>query len=100
MLGCHDGIPVLDLKGKLVNGVYNKGLLEDSEIEGIMSTIMERGGRVKKLYDPSGNKISLLSSQRNIFSALGEDQKKLLWREQYKCLCRNTSSLVFRYFAG
>jgi sucrose phosphorylase len=25
MLGCHDGIPVLDLKGKLVNGVYNKG---------------------------------------------------------------------------
>jgi sucrose phosphorylase len=41
MLGCHDGIPVLDLKGKLVNGVYNKGLLEDSEIEGIMSTIME-----------------------------------------------------------
>jgi hypothetical protein len=42
MLGCHDGIPV-DLKGKLVNGVYNKGLLEDSEIEGIMSTIMERG---------------------------------------------------------
>jgi hypothetical protein len=22
MLGCHDGIPVLDLKGKLVN--YNK----------------------------------------------------------------------------
>jgi sucrose phosphorylase len=48
----------LDLKGKLVNGVYNKGLLEDSEIEGIMSTIMERGGRVKNLYDPSGNKIS------------------------------------------
>jgi sucrose phosphorylase len=23
---CHDGIPVLDLKGKEVNGVYNKGL--------------------------------------------------------------------------
>jgi hypothetical protein len=30
MLGCHDGIPVLDLKAR-VNGVYNKALLEDSE---------------------------------------------------------------------
>jgi sucrose phosphorylase len=38
---------VLDLKGKDVNGVYNQGLLEDDEIEGIMNTIMERGGRVK-----------------------------------------------------
>jgi sucrose phosphorylase len=35
MLGCHDGIPVLDLKGKDVNGVYNQGLLEDDEIEGL-----------------------------------------------------------------
>jgi sucrose phosphorylase len=33
MLGCHDGIPVLDLKGK--DGVYNQGLLEDDEIEGL-----------------------------------------------------------------
>jgi sucrose phosphorylase len=66
MLGCHDGIPVLDLKGKLVNGVYNKGLLEDSEIEGIMSTIMERGGRVKIFMIHLGTRF-LLSSQRNIF---------------------------------
>ena len=29
MLGCHDGIPVLDLKGKIIDGIYNKGLLED-----------------------------------------------------------------------
>jgi sucrose phosphorylase len=78
MLGCHDGIPVLDLKGKLVNGVYNKGLLEDSEIEGIMSTIMERGGRVKNLYDPSGNKISYYQVNATFFSALGEDDQKLL----------------------
>jgi sucrose phosphorylase len=26
---------VLDLKGKDVNGVYNQGLLEDDEIEGL-----------------------------------------------------------------
>jgi sucrose phosphorylase len=78
MLGCHDGIPVLDLKGKDVNGVYNKGLLEDTEIEKIMTTIMERGGRVKNLYDASGNKISYYQINATFFSALGEDEQKLL----------------------
>ena len=78
MLGCHDGIPVLDLKGKEVNGVYNKGLLEDAEIEKIMTTVMERGGRVKNLYDPSGNKISYYQINATFFSALGEDEEKLL----------------------
>ena len=78
MLGCHDGIPVLDLKGKDVNGVYNQGLLQDDEIEGIMNTIMERGGRVKNLYDPSGKKISYYQVNATFFSALGEDEQKLL----------------------
>lgn len=78
MLGCHDGIPVLDLKGKEVAGVYNKGLLEDAEIESIMNTIMERGGRVKNLYDPSGKKISYYQINATFFSALGEDDQKLL----------------------
>jgi sucrose phosphorylase len=63
----------------LVNGVYNKGLLEDSEIEGIMSTIMERGGRVKNLYDPSGNKI-YYQVNATFFSALGEDDQNYFWR--------------------
>lgn len=78
MLGCHDGIPVLDLKGKEVDGVYNKGLLEDAEIESIMNTIMERGGRVKNLYDPSGKKISYYQINATFYSALGEDDQKLL----------------------
>ncbi|WP_052143644.1 sucrose phosphorylase [Wocania ichthyoenteri] len=78
MLGCHDGIPVLDLKGKSVNGYYNKGLLEDEEIEAIMNIIMERGGRVKNLYDPEGNKISYYQVNATFFSALGEDEQKLL----------------------
>jgi sucrose phosphorylase len=78
MLGCHDGIPVLDLKGKKVNGKYNKGLLEDNEIETIMDTIIKRGGRVKNLYDPSGKKISYYQVNATFFSALGEDEKKLL----------------------
>lgn len=78
MLGCHDGIPVLDLKGKEVDGVYNKGLLLDEEIESIMNTIMERGGRVKNLYGPSGKKISYYQVNATFFSALGEDEQKLL----------------------
>jgi sucrose phosphorylase len=78
MLGCHDGIPVLDLKGKDVNGVYNKGLLLDEEIESIMNTIIQRGGRVKNLYDPAGNKISYYQINATFFSALGENEQKLL----------------------
>jgi sucrose phosphorylase len=78
MLGCHDGIPVLDLKGKEVNGSYNKGLLEDTEIKCIMNKIMERGGRVKNLYDPSGKKISYYQVNATFFSALGESEQKLL----------------------
>ena len=78
MLGCHDGIPVLDLKGKEVNGKYNTGLLEDSEIEFIMNTILERGGRVKNLYDAEGKKISYYQVNATFFSALGEDEQKLL----------------------
>lgn len=78
MLGCHDGIPVLDLKGKEVNGAYNKGLLDDHEIESIMTTIMERGGRVKNLYGPSGKKISYYQVNATFFSALGESESKML----------------------
>jgi len=78
MLGCHDGIPVLDLKGKEVNGVYSKGLLEDADIKGVMDKIIERGGRVKNLYDPSGNKISYYQINATFFSALGENEQKLL----------------------
>ena len=78
MLGCHDGIPVLDLKGKEVDGNYNKGLLEDKEIESIMNTIMDRGGRVKNLYDPSGEKLSYYQVNATFFSALGEVEQKLL----------------------
>ena len=78
MLGCHDGIPVLDLKGKEVNGSYKKGLLEDSEIEEIITLILNRGGRVKNLYGPDGNKISYYQVNATYFSALGESEQKLL----------------------
>lgn len=74
MLGCHDGIPLLDLKGK--NG--NRGLLTDEEIEDIMDLVLERGGKVKNLYGTDGKKISYYQVNATFFSALGEDERKFL----------------------
>jgi sucrose phosphorylase len=79
MLGCHDGIPVLDLKGKEINGIYQKGLLEDTEIDDIINLILERGGRVKNLYGSDGKKISYYQVNATYFSALGESEQKLLF---------------------
>ena len=76
MLGCHDGIPVLDLRGKSAEG-SRKGLLSDDEIEAVIEEIMERGGRVKNLYGPDGKKISYYQVNATFFSALGEDERKL-----------------------
>lgn len=73
MLGCHDGIPVLDLKGR-----SNKQILSEDEIEGIVSRILSRGGRVKNLYGPDGKKIAYYQVNATFFSALGEDERKLL----------------------
>jgi sucrose phosphorylase len=78
MLGCHDGIPILDLKGKEVNGVYQKGLLEDEEILEMMDLIIERGGQVKNLYGADGKKISYYQVNATYFSALGGNEQKLL----------------------
>lgn len=77
MLGCHDGIPVLDLRGKQVDGTYQDGLLDDGVIDGIIDRIMDRGGRVKNLYGPDGRKISYYQINATFFSALGEDERKL-----------------------
>nr|VFJ72306.1 MAG: maltooligosyl trehalose synthase [Candidatus Kentron sp. FW] len=78
MLGCHDGIPVLDLKaGKDINGTLRDGLLSDEELDATMERIMDRGGRVKSLYGPDGKKISYYQVNATFFSALGEDEIKL-----------------------
>ena len=77
MLGCHDGIPVLDLRGKKTGGVMNEGLLNDQEIDDVIDEIMDRGGRVKNLYGPDGKKISYYQINATFFSALGEDERKL-----------------------
>ena len=77
MLGCHDGIPVLDLRGKEVSGVARPGLLTDEQIDAVMQNVMDRGGRVKNHYGPDGKKISYYQVNATFFSAVGESEQKL-----------------------
>ncbi len=101
MLGCHDGIPVLDLKGKMVNGVYQKGLLEDAEIEEMMDLILARGGRVKNLYGADGKKISYYQVNATYFSALGESEQKLLLARAIQLFMPGTPQIWYLdIFAG
>ncbi|MBO5597676.1 MAG: glycosidase [Oribacterium sp.] len=65
MLGCHDGIPLLDLKG----------LLPEEEIQNLIDTIVGRGGLVKDLH---GKKNMYYQVNATYYSALGEDDKKML----------------------
>lgn len=65
MLGCHDGIPLLDLKG----------LLSDEQIQRLIDAVVKRGGYVKDLH---GKKNIYYQVNATYFSALGEDEKKLL----------------------
>jgi len=78
MLGCHDGIPVLDLKGKEIDGVYQEGLLSDNQIEEVVELILNRGGKIKNIFDAKGKKISYYQVNATYFSALGESEKKML----------------------
>ena len=73
MLGCHDGIPVIDLRGSA--GV--DGLLPDDQIEAIIDRLLTRGGRVKNLYGPDGKMISYYQVNATFFSALGEREDRL-----------------------
>ncbi len=65
MLGCHDGIPLLDLKG----------LVADQQIERLIEIVVKRGGYVKDLHD---KKNIYYQVNATYYSALGEDDAKLL----------------------
>lgn len=65
MLGCHDGIPMLDLKG----------LLDDDRIQALIDTIVARGGHIKNLH---GQKNMYYQINATYYSALGEDDAKML----------------------
>ena len=65
MLGCHDGIPLLDLKG----------LLPKEEIQSLIDRIVSRGGMVKNLH---GQKNLYYQVNATYYSALGESDEKML----------------------
>ena len=65
MLGCHDGIPLLDLKG----------LLEEEDIQNLIDTVVSRGGYVKDLH---GAKNVYYQVNATYYSALGESDKRML----------------------
>ena len=66
MLGCHDGIPLLDLKG----------ILAEEDIQKMIDTIVGRGGFVKDLH---GAKNMYYQVNATYYSALGDDDKKMLF---------------------
>jgi len=65
MLGCHDGIPLLDLKG----------LLDEERIEALIETVKGRGGYVKDLH---GQKAMYYQVNATYYSALGESDDRML----------------------
>ena len=65
MLGCHDGIPLLDLRG----------LLPEKRITDLIDLIVARGGFVKNLH---GQKNVYYQVNATYYSALGEDDRKML----------------------
>jgi sucrose phosphorylase len=77
MLGCHDGIPILDLKGVDIIGFSKEGLLPDEEIDAVMKRVIQRGGRLKNIFGVDSKKISYYQVNATFFSALGEDEQKL-----------------------
>lgn len=101
MLGCHDGIPLLDLKGKTVNGEYHEGLLKDSEIDDLMELVLQRGGTVKNLYGTDGKKISYYQVNATYFSALGEDEQKMILARAIQLFMPGTPQIWYLdLFAG
>ncbi|MBR2726421.1 MAG: hypothetical protein IKD71_00830 [Solobacterium sp.] len=64
MLGCHDGIPVLDLQG----------LLPETEIRELIGILVERGGLIKNLH---GAKNMYYQVNTTYYSALGCDDSKM-----------------------
>ncbi len=65
MLGCHDGIPLLDLKG----------LIPEARIQSLIDLVVERGGMIKNLH---GQKNVYYQVNATYYSALGADDKKML----------------------
>ncbi len=65
MLGCHDGIPLLDLEG----------LLSEERIQGLIDVVKGRGGHVKDLHGATNIYYQVNATY---YSALGESDARML----------------------
>lgn len=65
MLGCHDGIPMLDLTG----------LIPQERIQALIDLIVSRGGLIKNLH---GQKNVYYQVNATYYSALGENDRKMV----------------------
>lgn len=75
MLGCHDGIPLLDLKG----------LLPEDDIRSLIDLIVSRGGMVKIFMD---RRIYIIRSMPHITVRLVSLTAKCFWPVLFRCSCR------------
>ena len=65
MLGCHDGIPLLDLQG----------LVPEDRIQSVIDTVVGRGGYVKNLH---GQQAMYYQVNATYYSALGADDRRMV----------------------
>ena len=88
MLGCHDGIPLLDLKG----------LLPEERIQSLIETAVGRGGIVKDLH---GQQNVYYQVNAAYFSALGSDESRLLLARAVQLFMPGTPQIWYLdLFAG
>ncbi len=88
MLGCHDGIPLLDLRG----------LLDDARIEGLIETVKSRGGYVKDLH---GAENVYYQVNATYYSALGESDARMLLARAIQLFVPGTPQIWYLdLFAG
>lgn len=88
MLGCHDGIPLLDLNG----------LLPEERIQRIIDVVVSRGGMVKDLH---GQQNVYYQVNATYFSALGADERRLLLARAVQLFMPGTPQIWYLdLFAG
>ena len=88
MLGCHDGIPLLDLRG----------MLSEERIEKLIDTVVSRGGYVKNLH---GQQNVYYQVNATYYSALGANDKKMLMARAIQIFMPGTPQVWYLdLFAG
>ncbi|MEG2253370.1 MAG: hypothetical protein RSC98_10045, partial [Clostridia bacterium] len=74
ILGCHDCIPMLDLKG----------IVPDERIDRMIELIVARSGMIKNLH---GQKNVYYQVNATYYTPLGKATESCRWRAPYSCSC-------------